>query len=194
MKSPLLYLAAAVLLLLALAIVICSKLPKLNAWELRREQWRQTLTTDETRSLTLAIYRDDVRLSSSGGWGESLNSPSAFSFHRPKYVDRPSPTGAAWKFTRVQLWLTDDEPTHLGVKWSTTNFVGPWSIDISIYTIAAALAVLAIGIALLARLAARRRRHREKNNLCPTCGYDLRATPDRCPECGTSAPHARVVT
>jgi hypothetical protein len=34
------------------------------------------------------------------------------------------------------------------------------------------------------RLQAKRRSNQSKG-LCPNCGYDVRATPDRCPECGS---------
>ena len=51
---------------------------------------------------------------------------------------------------------------------------------------AAVVALLSVLPALWALRSIRRRR-RVSAGSCAVCGYDLRATPQRCPECGTPA-------
>jgi hypothetical protein len=53
----------------------------------------------------------------------------------------------------------------------------------------AALPLLPAAVRFRARL---RRRGRIRAGLCPACGYNLRTTPDQCPECGEAAPAAAV--
>jgi hypothetical protein len=50
--------------------------------------------------------------------------------------------------------------------------------------IASAFAAPLVAINLLEKLRDHRRRRRVVDGLCPHCGYDMRATPRRCPECG----------
>jgi len=65
------------------------------------------------------------------------------------------------------------------------------------WTVAFGMWPLAVALALLPdyRLFEKNwRTHRVAVGLCPSCGYDLRATPDRCPECGTIPPKKEIAS
>lgn len=103
--------------------------------------------------------------------------------------------GFGWGRSRGDLWVpaggwtpwpqfdaTAAGTTHGGS--ATVVFVPDWAL----FAAAAALPAVWVG-GLRRRL---RRRRRAERGLCRACGYDLRATPGRCPECGAvpSAPAA----
>jgi hypothetical protein len=84
----------------------------------------------------------------------------------------------------------DGEPAAAGVDWAaaTVDRGRPpqskghrWHVRVPHWAVAAVLLVPP-AVWLLRHRASRRRL---RLGLCPACGYDLRATPGRCPECGT---------
>jgi hypothetical protein len=90
-----------------------------------------------------------------------------------------------WKFGGVEYF---DRPLHSfqngntsGWLWGFRYVTLPWRL------VTLGTAVLpAGGFVYLWRW--RRARRWARDNLCRTCGYDLRASTERCPECGSAVP------
>lgn len=92
----------------------------------------------------------------------------------------PKPLNHLWDDTRPRRsffgfsygFVPASAGSHLAHEWTNPYFV----------------LVLVAGIVVARRCrslyASIVRHRRSRRGLCPSCGYDVRATPDRCPECG----------
>ena len=170
--------------LLSLALFAATLFLWVRGVQLDEHFWAYPDTGDRLRTVGLWSYRNGFCLADMQ-WESSPSDVAAMARERsrtPRWASSPS-GGAGWErgFSKVD------------VRWKFAGFAWlrhgtdrtPWRF----FVFPAWFPALAFGALPTYAIVSRLRRRCEASGCCPTCGYDLRATPDRCPECGALTPH-----
>jgi hypothetical protein len=88
----------------------------------------------------------------------------------------------SWQCIGLRLWRGQDVAQTVDSGSTAPTGVDYYHVVAISYAWLLFLGCLMPAVFLLSQA---RRKRRQQLNLCSECGYDLRATPDRCPECGT---------
>ena len=159
-------------------------------------RWRYATSTDETRLLSLASergkaemtllrtkYPPGVAILEERAQETKLIVPKAFTCTYPNgwwmfnYSVAPPPRQHWWEHLGIFMRL------EKGLRWGTSPGVGSFTYLGAPYWLLFALTATA---PTMRGLRWWKRRRRIRGGLCLNCGYDLRESPDRCPECGVA--------
>jgi hypothetical protein len=118
----------------------------------------------DTHSMAYAVYREEL-----------FDTPHGWRFFHNDYASGdPGVVAPDLRFFGFEYRSAEYQPTQAAE--SLREWTVPYWFLVLILAVPPAIAVTT----------ALRARQRRRHGLCPACGYDLRATPDRCPECGVA--------
>jgi hypothetical protein len=146
--------------------------------------WPYVISRTRTVVTGGATLKGSVRLDSD----EFYSMRGGLDIRHYRYPSAIKPTELAWSSSRVSMPMRLNQFPSSTSNWNRLGFFyqrgvpgGSIFVGIPYWFVMAITALLPAAIAIgkwnrsRAVIAGR----------CPTCGYDLRATPRRCPECGT---------
>jgi hypothetical protein len=99
-------------------------------------------------------------------------------------------TGAGWLASRDGWHIRHQPRSYFRGANGMTGWDDKWTAALPMWPLAV-LASLLPGWWLIGKI---RQMRSPRVGLCPTCGYDVRATPERCPECGVVPAGKEIVS
>jgi hypothetical protein len=137
-----------------------------------------------TITLWVRSYRATGQLQIADSFDIRLTDPRWWIISSPGKLVLCHQVGKDWSHN---LRKVDAPGFKFGGHWGQNSIL--WNLEMR-YWLLTALCFLPIPPRLYQWHKDRKSRQRASAGLCKNCGYDLRATPDHCPECGQPAEHA----
>ena len=178
-----------------MSLLLCVAVCALWVRSYQRQGWVKWTQCGSSRCHTLLLRNYPGRLAVEVGWqaadatplqqgGFTLPPMSAQTGYRSWSGDTPRST-ESYDAYAMTLPRRPDLHQFAGLAWwADQSYTSSWNVLVPHRYVALLAATLPLRWIWLRYCAVRRVRR----NACPVCNYDLRATPDRCPECGTPKP------
>lgn len=193
-------------ILTSLSALLC--LACISLW-LRSCQANDSVNRDDESISGLNLIQDSYRASSGRGFLWFNHNFGRWQYQSPAELESfPHlfpPLGVHWNYqpryysiSAADVYLRNGHRLHLGFGFTSDSGGGINPVELRSWQLVFPRAALTILFSLLPFLRlriflkSRRRQFHLANNLCPSCGYDLRASREKCPECGYTAP-AKIV-